>query len=78
MRFLTNYQRPWLLLVKTCPAASEALALAAYRELKISAAQLRRLLGYETRMEVDDIPKCHGVELEYALEDMERDRETQP
>jgi chromosome segregation and condensation protein ScpB len=33
-------------------AAFEALALAAYRERKISAAQLRQLLGYETRMEV--------------------------
>ena len=31
-------------------AAFEALALAAYRERKISAVQLRQLLGYETRM----------------------------
>ena len=31
-------------------AAFEALALAAYRERKISAAQLRQLLGYETRL----------------------------
>jgi len=30
-------------------AAFEALALAAYRERKISVAQLRHLLGYETR-----------------------------
>jgi hypothetical protein len=52
------------------------LALAAYREHKISAAQLRQLLGYETRMEVDAFLKGHGVELEYTLEDIERDRET--
>jgi hypothetical protein len=57
-------------------AAFEALALAAYRERKISAAQLRHLLGYETRMEVDAFLKSHGVELEYTLEDLERDRET--
>ena len=57
-------------------AAFEALALAAYRERKISAAQLRQLLGYETRMEVDAFLKSHGVELEYSLEDIERDRET--
>ena len=32
-------------------AAFEALSLSAYRERKISAAQLRQLLGYETQME---------------------------
>jgi hypothetical protein len=57
-------------------AAFEALALAAYRERKISAAQLRQLLSYETRIEVDAFLKNHGVELEYAMEDLERDRET--
>jgi hypothetical protein len=56
-------------------AAFEALVLAAYRERKISAAQLRQLLGHETRMEVDVFLKSHGVELEYTLEDIERDRE---
>ena len=48
-------------------AAFEALALAAYRERKISAAQLRQLLGYETRMEVDAFReryvKCRGYGL---------------
>ena len=57
-------------------AAFEALALVAYRERKISAAQLRQLLGYETRLEVDALLKRHGIELEYTLEDLERDRET--
>ncbi len=57
-------------------AALEAIALEAYRERKLSTAQLRRLLGYQTRMEVDGFLKEHGVELEYALEDLERDRET--
>src|SRR2546429_6799719 len=63
--------------VQTCALPIfEALALAAYRERKISAAQLRQLLGYETRMEVDAFLKNHGVELEYTLGDIERDRDT--
>ncbi len=57
-------------------AAFEALTLAACRERKISAAQLRQLPSYETRREVDVFLKSHGVELEYTLEDIERDRET--
>ena len=57
---------------------SVALALAGYRERKISRAQLRQLLGYETRMEVDAFLKSHGVELEYTLQDIERNRKTHP
>jgi Uncharacterised protein family (UPF0175) len=56
--------------------AVEALSLEAYRNRKISAAQLRHLLGFQTRMEVDAFLKEHGVELEYGLEDLERDRKT--
>ena len=57
-------------------AALEALALEAYRTRKLSSAQLRRLLGLPTRISVDAYLKEHGVELEYTLEDLERDRET--
>jgi predicted HTH domain antitoxin len=56
-------------------AAFEAIALEAYREHKLSTAQLRRVLGFETRMEVDGFLKRHGVELEYTTEDLQRDRE---
>ena len=56
-------------------AALEAIALEAYRERKLSTAQLRRLLGYQTRMEADGFLKEHGVELEYTLEDLEHDRQ---
>lgn len=56
-------------------AALEAIALEAYRERKLSTTQLRRLLGFETRLEVDGFLKQHGVELEYTTEDLERDRE---
>ena len=57
-------------------AALEALAIEAYRSRKISAALLRQVLGFQTRMQVDAFLKDHGVELEYSLEDLERDRET--
>src|SRR6267154_6450775 len=57
-------------------SAFEALALTAYRERKITTAQLRRLLGYETRMEVDAFLQRHGVELEYTLKDLELDRKS--
>jgi len=56
-------------------AALEAFALEEFRSKKLSTAQLRRLLGCQTRMEVDGFLKEHGVELEYTLEDLERDRE---
>jgi hypothetical protein len=54
----------------------EALALEAYREHKLSTAQLRRLLGFESRYELDGFLKAHEVWLEYGPEDLERDRET--
>jgi hypothetical protein len=57
-------------------AALEALTLEAYRTRKITAALLRQLLGFQTRFEVDAFLKDHGVELEYTMEDLERDRET--
>ena len=57
-------------------AALEALATEAYRERKISHAQLRQLLGFETRMEADSFLKDRGVELEYTYEDLQRDLQT--
>jgi len=53
----------------------EALALEAYREHKLSTAQLRRLLGFQSRHELDGFLKAHDVWLEYGVEDLERDRE---
>ena len=57
-------------------AVMESLALEAYRERKLSTAQLRRLLGFESRYELDAFLKAHEVWLEYGLEDVERDRES--
>ena len=52
----------------------EALALEAYRERKLSTDQLRRLLGFESRYELDGFLKAHEVWLEYGPDDLERDR----
>ena len=57
-------------------AAIEAIALEAYRERRLITAQLRRILGFETRYELDGFLKQHEVWLEYAPQDLERDRET--
>ncbi len=56
--------------------ALESLLTDAYRQQKISHAQLGRLLGLETPMEVDLFLKDRAIELEYTAEDLERDRET--
>jgi predicted HTH domain antitoxin len=56
-------------------AALQAIALEAYREGKLSMAQLRRVLGYHTRMQVYAFLKEHGVYIRYGLADLEHDRE---
>jgi hypothetical protein len=56
-------------------AALESLALEAYRSRALTAAQLRRLLGFETRMQVDAFLKKHEV-YDFTLADFNQDRET--
>jgi len=56
-------------------AALEAIALEAYREHKLTTAQLRRLLGFESRYELEGFLKQHEVWLEYSWQDLENDRE---
>ena len=56
-------------------SALEALALEAYRERKLTTAQLRRILGFETRYELDGFLKAHAVWLDYTRQDLEQDRE---
>jgi len=57
-------------------SALEALALEGYRTEHLSEAEIRQLLGFETRMEVHAFLKEHGAFLHYSLEDANRDRET--
>ena len=54
-------------------ALLESLALEGYRSETLSEEQIRRLLGFETRIEVHEFLKRRGVHLHYSLEDLESD-----
>ncbi len=56
-------------------AALESLALEGYRSHALTTSQLRRLLGFETRMQVDAFLKAHEI-YDYSVADFEQDRET--
>jgi hypothetical protein len=56
-------------------AALDSLALEAYRSHALTAAQLRRLLAFETRMQVDAFLKEHEI-FDYSAADFEQDHET--
>ena len=55
--------------------ALEALALEEYKSGHISKPDLRRLLGFATRYQLDGFLKAHGVWAEYTLEDFQRERD---
>jgi len=54
----------------------EALAIDGYRSGELTEEQVRRILGYDTRMQVHEFLKAHDVYLNYALEDLEQDLQT--
>jgi Uncharacterised protein family (UPF0175) len=56
-------------------AALESLALEGYRSGALTMVQVRRLLGFGTRYELDGFLKRHGLYLNYSIEDLERDAE---
>lgn len=55
-------------------AALESLAVEAYRSETLTAAQLRLLLRFDTRMQVDAFLKAHDV-FDFTAADFEQDRE---
>jgi hypothetical protein len=58
-------------------ATLEAVAIEGYRSAALTAYQTRRLLGFETRNELDGFLKEHNVlEHTYSVEDLEHDRRT--
>ena len=57
-------------------AALEAIALETYRQHRFTTEQVRRFLGFATRFEVDGFLKKHGVYLNLAAQDVERDAAT--
>jgi hypothetical protein len=56
-------------------AALEGLALEGYRAGELSTAQVRRMLGFQTRMQAHAFLKQHGVFLHYGPEDLQHDRQ---
>jgi predicted HTH domain antitoxin len=55
----------------------EAVAIEGYRSGTLTIHQTRRLLGFDTRFELDGFLKAHNVwEHAYSLEDLEQDRRT--
>jgi hypothetical protein len=56
-------------------ATVEALALEGYRSQRLGESAVRRLLGFQTRMEVHGFLREHGVYLHYTMDDAERDTE---
>jgi hypothetical protein len=53
--------------------ALEALALEEFKSGRITKPELRRLLGFGTRYQLDGFLKAHDVYEEYTMEDLERD-----
>ena len=57
-------------------AALEALAAEAYRAHRLTGVEVCQLLDIPSRNDLDAFLKCHGVPLEYTIEDFEREGET--
>jgi len=55
--------------------ALEAFALAEYQAGRLTRPELRRLLGFGTRYELDGFLKAHGVNEGITQEEFARDRE---
>jgi len=54
--------------------ALEALALEEYKRGHLTNPELRRLLGFATRYELDGFLREHGIFASYGLDDLERER----
>ncbi len=56
-------------------AAKEALAIEAYRSLKLSLGETAQMLGKGSIETLDWLGR-HGIEMNYSLKDLEEDRKT--
>ena len=54
----------------------EGYAIRAYQERTLGASHLRRLLGFETRDELEEFFAAYHIYRNYTLEDLEQDRHT--
>ncbi len=55
--------------------ALEALAIEEHRAGRLPLPELRRLLGFATRAELDGFLKAHGLFADYTLADLEQERQ---
>jgi hypothetical protein len=53
--------------------ALEGFGLEEYKAGRITKVELRRLLGFETRYELDGFLKAHDVWMNYTIEDLRRE-----
>jgi hypothetical protein len=51
----------------------EGFGLEEYKAGRITKAELRRLLGFETRYELDGFLKAHAVWMNYTIDDLRRE-----
>ena len=56
-------------------AALEALAIEGYRTQRLTESEVRRMLGFETRMQVHQLLAEHDVCLNYSADDLQLDIE---
>jgi hypothetical protein len=54
----------------------EAYVIQTYQQRELGTAQLRRLLGFETRYEFEEFLAVYKVPRNYTLADLEHDRKT--
>jgi hypothetical protein len=54
-------------------AALEALAVEGYRTQRLTESDVKRLLGYGTRMQVHTLLNQHNVDLNYTIEHLQQD-----
>ena len=53
----------------------EAVALEGFKSGQLTIAQVRRILGFETRIQVHEFLASHGIPwVDYSVEDAERER----
>jgi hypothetical protein len=57
-------------------AALEALLVEGYRARLLSESQIKRILGYGTRMQVHTLLREHDVPLNYGIQELDEDIET--
>jgi predicted HTH domain antitoxin len=58
-------------------AILEQVALDGFKSGQLTTSQVRRILGFETRMQVHEFLAAHGVPwVDYSVEELERERNT--